>query len=264
MKRSFFLLITCFLASVSFVKDASAQTPVYVAAYDYPPYFSTGLETDVTRELIQILNDYQDTYDFQLQVIPPNARYQALSKDGCCDVIFFESEEWGWKGKAVDATIPIIRGRERFIAKRIPGRTQAFFSSLHDKTVGAVKGYHYNFDGNERTADELGSSYRAYLSHSALTNLRMLMGGRIDIMPINDELLSALQNAGDQYEKDLLVSDQIFDDYMLSMIVGHNKRLTRETMQQLVRELARQGHIDKLLQRFNLSRFQVYRIGLRR
>ena len=51
---------------------------------------------------------------------------------------------------------------------------------------------------------------------------------------------------------------------MLSMIVGHNKRLTRETMQQLVRELARQGHIDKLLQRFNLSRFQVYRIGLRR
>ena len=66
---------------------------MYVAAYDYPPYFSMGLETDVTRELIQILNEYQDTYDFQLQVIPPNGRYQALSENGCCDVIFFESEE---------------------------------------------------------------------------------------------------------------------------------------------------------------------------
>ena len=223
-----------------------------------------GLETDVTRELIQILNDYQDTYDFQLQVIPPNGRYQALSETGCCDVIFFESEEWGWEGRAVESTIPLIRGRERFVAKRIPGRTQAFFDSLENKTVGAVKGYHYNFNGTEQTADQLNQSYRAYLSHSALTNLRMLMGGRIDIMPINDELLSALQNAGEQYQKDLLVSDKVLDDYMLSMIVGHNKRLTQETMQQLVRELARQGHIDQLLQRFNLSRFQVYRIGLRR
>lgn len=223
-----------------------------------------GLETDVTRELIQILNDYQDTYDFQLQVIPPNGRYQALSETGCCDVIFFESEEWGWEGRAVESTIPLIRGRERFVAKRIPGRTQAFFDNLENKTVGAVKGYHYNFNGTEQTADQLNQSYRAYLSHSALTNLRMLMGGRIDIMPINDELLSALQNAGEQYQKDLLVSDKVFDDYMLSMIVGHNKRLTQETMQQLVRELARQGHIDQLLQRFNLSRFQVYRIGLRR
>ena len=77
--------------------SATAQVPVYVAAYDYPPYFSAVLQTDLTRELITLLNEHQDSYVFRIQVIPPTNRHKALSTKGCCDVIFFESPLWGWK-----------------------------------------------------------------------------------------------------------------------------------------------------------------------
>lgn len=259
MKRliPFFFLV----ASSLVTGNAFAQQPVYVAAYDFPPFFSATLETDVTSELVKLLNENQSGYEFIIQAIPPNGRYSALSSDGCCDVMFFESKVWGWNDQPVEVstTLPLLQGRERLVTKKVAGRTQQFFTSWHDKTLGGVRGYHYLISGEILNSAEVAQRYNIYLADSRITIIRMLVGGRIDLAVLNDELLVALKNSSVNYTEQLLLSDKIVHEYEMGVIVAEGKVISRNKMQQLLRDLARSGALDKLFARFNLQRFQLYR-----
>ncbi|RUO75963.1 amino acid ABC transporter substrate-binding protein [Idiomarina seosinensis] len=255
------LIVLLLISTFFFANTASARKSVYVAAYDFPPFFSDRLETDVTRELIKLLNNYQTTYEFILQAIPPNGRYEALSESGCCDVMFFESTFWGWQNRdvKVSSTVPLLQGRERLVALQDGKKDQGYFDNLEGKVLGGVKGYHYLMAGEQMNSAEVAERYRVYLSDSRITNLRMLVGGRIDAAVVNDELLAALKNSSVDYLDKLLISDRIEQQYKVAIVVGENEKISVETMQQLMREVARQGLLDRLFARFNLQRFQLYR-----
>ncbi|WP_255801524.1 amino acid ABC transporter substrate-binding protein [Idiomarina loihiensis] len=241
--------------------SATAQVPVYVAAYDYPPYFSAVLQTDLTRELITLLNEHQDSYVFRIQVIPPTNRHKALSTKGCCDVIFFESPLWGWKksGVGFQETIPLVKGNERLVALKKTGRDQSFFDTFDGKTLGGVKGYHYLLGGELLASDEVEEKYTTYLADSRMTNLQMVLGGRIDLTIINDELLAALKGSNQINVDSLLLSEKVSLEYKLHLLVGDNKNISADTLQRLLRELGRQGEFEILFRRFNMERFQIYR-----
>lgn len=253
----YFSVITFLVLSNS----VSAQEPVYVAAYDYPPYFSDVLETDLTRELVRLLNDHQDSYEFLIQITPPTGRYEALSDSGCCDVIFFESPLWGWSRSSVsyNKTIPLVRGKERLVTAKKEGRNQSFFNSYEGKTLGGVKGYHYLLGGELVVSGEAKEKYTIYLADSRIINLRMVLGGRVDLTIVNDELLAALQGSNQIRVDNLLLSKKASLEYDLHMLVGNDKAISVETLQKLMRELGRKGELDALFTRFNMERFQLYR-----
>lgn len=239
----------------------AVRKPVYVAAYDFPPFFSATLETDLTTELVGILNRHQTTYEFIIQAIPPNGRYQALSQQGCCDVIFFESQVWGWNRQDVDveSTIPLLKGRERLVTKATPRKTQSYFDDMKGKTLGGVKGYHYLIAGEVLNSAEVAERYQIYLSDSRITNLRMLIGDRIDATVMNDELLAALKNSSVNYLDQLMLADEPQHEYELGIVVSDGKAISVGTMQRLIREVSREGLLDTLFLRFNLQRFQLNR-----
>ncbi|HAD48078.1 MAG TPA: hypothetical protein DCF92_04505 [Idiomarina sp.] len=106
---------------------------------------------------------------------------------------------------------------------------------------------------------EVAERYDIYLADSRITNVRMLLGGRIDAAVLNDELLSALRNASVNYLDQLFVSEQIEHEYEMSVLIAPNKNISRDEMQRLLRDLARDGRLDTLFARFNLQRFQIYR-----
>ncbi|WP_167468599.1 ABC transporter substrate-binding protein [Idiomarina ramblicola] len=241
--------------------SASAQVPVYVAAYDYPPYFSDVLETDLTRELVRLLNEHQDSYEFLIQIIPPTSRYESLSEGGCCDVIFFESPLWGWSrsGVSYTKTIPLVSGKERLVTAKKEGRDQSFFDSYEGKTLGGVKGYHYLLGGKLVASDEAKEKYMIYLADSRIINLRMVLGQRVDLTVVNDELLAALQGSSQVRVDDLLLSEKASFEYDLHMLIGKDKSMNVKTLQRLMRELGRKGELDTLFKRFNMESFQLYR-----
>ncbi|KPD24267.1 amino acid ABC transporter substrate-binding protein [Idiomarina zobellii] len=253
----FLLLFAALLCSF----PIAAQTKVYVAAYDYPPYFSDVLETDLTRELINRLNNHQSNYEFVIEVIPPSARYEALSKGGCCDVIFFESPSWGWQGREieVDATFPLVRGKERLVTAQKEGRSQKFFNNFKGKSLAGVKGYHYLIAGELKASNELKDDYTVYLADSRITNIRMVLGGRVDLTTVNDELLAALEGSRQINIDNLLLSEKSDFTYELHLLVGNTGKIEASTLQRLLSELGRKGEIDRLFRRFNMERFQLYR-----
>ncbi|MCK7458946.1 amino acid ABC transporter substrate-binding protein [Idiomarina aminovorans] len=242
-------------------ESASAKIPVYVAAYEHPPYFSGALETDLTRELIRLFNEHQDSYQFLIHVIPPRSRYEALSEGGCCDAIFFESPLWGWSksGVGYSKTIPLVNGKERLVALKREGIDQSFFKSYEGKTLGGVKGYHYLLGGKLIATNEAKEKYSIYLADSRIINLRMVLGGRVDLTVVNDELLAALQGSHQVRVDNLLLCEKASLEYNLHMLVGNDKSIGAETLQRLMRELGRKGELDTLFKRFNMERFQLYR-----
>lgn len=206
-----------------------------------------------------MLNHHQNVYEFIIQVIPPNARYEALSATGCCDVLLFESKVWGWDENEhqVESTRPLLRGRERLVAKKAADRGDEFFQNLDSKVLGGVNGYHYLMSGRVMNSAEVANNYQIYLADSRITNVRMLIGGRIDITVLNDGLLYALENSSVDYLDQLLVSQRVEHEYNLGAIVAKNKNIRAATLQQLLRELQRQGQLEQLFRRFNLQRMQV-------
>ncbi|RUO80162.1 amino acid ABC transporter substrate-binding protein [Idiomarina tyrosinivorans] len=234
---------------------------VRVAAYEFAPYYSKYLDSSLTSDLIDALNAYQDTYEFVLQEVPAATRYRALSKKGCCDVMFFEDIDWGWnrKGETVQAVQPLIQGSDRFVALKQPGRTQAYFKDLTDKRLGGINGYHYSFTNYHTDRKFLEQHYNMYLADSHVACLRLLLHGRLDVIVLNDEFLAALQNAKEDYLDKLLISQRHDQQYKLSILVADNKAVSATIIRQLIRELGRNGTIDQLFRRYNLSRFQIYR-----
>lgn len=255
--RRFLLLFAALLFSF----PLAAQTKVYVAAYDYPPYFSDILETDLTRELVKRLNAHQNNYEFVIEVIPASARYEALSEGGCCDAIFFESPMWGWEDRDiyVESTFPLVRGKDRLVAVKKPGRSQTFFDNFEGKSLAGVKGYHYLIGGELKASNDLENDNSVYLADSRITNIRMVLGGRVDLTTVNDELLAALEGSTQIDIGNLLLAEKPDFVYDLHLLVGNSKKIQVSTLQRLLSELGRKGEIDRLFQRFNMDRFQLYR-----
>ncbi|RUO41849.1 amino acid ABC transporter substrate-binding protein [Pseudidiomarina aestuarii] len=215
----------------------AAQQTIYVAAYEFPPYFSEKTENHLSGQLIAALNSEQDEYEFVLQRVAPNARYDALSEDGCCSLILFEDKKWGWADKAdytVATTQPIKIGHERFVALKQPGRDQSFFAQTGLKFGGLV-GYHYPFAGNITDNGVLENEYGIYLSHSHSTNLKMLLNKRLDLVMLHDDYIDTMIPA--ETQEQLLIAKEHYDRFELAVVVNEKKGLAASKIEQLLERI---------------------------
>lgn len=215
----------------------AAQQTIYVAAYEFPPYFSENTANHMSGQLIAALNAEQDEYEFVLKHVAPNARYDALSAEGCCSLILFEDKKWGWAEKAdyaVATTQPIKLGYERFVALKEPDRDQSFFTQTGLKFGGLV-GYHYPFAGNITDNGVLENEYGIYLSHSHSTNLKMLLNKRLDLIMLHDDYIEAMIPA--ETQEQLLIAKEPYDRFELAVVVNEKKGLAASKLEQLLKKL---------------------------
>lgn len=216
---------------------AAAQQTVHVAAYEFPPYFSETTSSHLSGQLVSALNAGQDEYEFVLQRVAPNARYDALSVDGCCSLILFEDKKWGWAEKAdytVATTQPIKIGYERFVALKQPERDQSFFSQSGLKFGGLV-GYHYPFAGNITDNDVLENEFGIYLSHSHSTNLKMLLNRRLDLIMLHDDYIEMMIPA--ETQEQLLIAEEPYDQFELAVVMNEKKGLAVSKLEQLLEKI---------------------------
>lgn len=258
LSRTLVLLILI-LGSVKAIADEPID--VYVAAYEFPPFYSKEMPTHLVGEMITSLNFMQSNYRFILREVPVTARYQALSLEGCCDVMFFETPEWGWSQGStrhdidLGVTTPIMRGSERFVMHKREGINEVEFSDYRNKRIGGIAGYHYGFTGKRTTTELLEREYGMYLSNSHMTNIRMLMNDRLDMIMLTDEFIASLKNT--EYYNKLAFAPEPDNTYTLSMLVNNDKAIDVHIMSDLLKQLNAEGELDALFRSFNLTSFQI-------
>lgn len=253
------------IISLLVVPSARAATDVYVAAYEFPPFYSSELDQHLVGELVTSLNFMQTEYRFIIREIPVTGRYQALAKEGCCDLIFFESMAWGWHEKIealdinIERTKPLLRGGERFVARKEDAKDINYFADYSGKRLGGVAGYHYPFatTGDENMGQE--RDFGVYLSDSHMTNIRMLLNGRLDMIMLTDEFISSLEVSpeGQDFYHELGFSPERYSEYKLPVLVNPDKNLSLEALNALILQLSNEGELDAVFRTFNMSNYKI-------
>jgi hypothetical protein len=248
-----FILILIFLALSFAVQASQAETQVIkVAAYHFPPYFSAYDDQHLTGDVIAALNQHQSKYRFELHDVPAQARFQALSDTGCCQLMLFEAPRWGWSRQLpeVDASEILVNGKERLVAKRAPGRGQEYFAQSGLR-YGGLSGYHYPFLENTTDQTRLEQRYNVYVTMSHDINVRMLLNGRVDVIMMHDEYLDTLRDKS--WYNDLLLKEEPYDEYDLRVIVNSNKGFSLQDWEATLQILVSNGVFQQLLRKYGLQ-----------
>ncbi|MFU8784943.1 hypothetical protein [Aliidiomarina sp.] len=236
-------------------EDANAITeriPVYVAAYEFPPYYSSRLPHHFLGELIKALNARQVTYHFSIREVPPQERYSAISKNGCCDVIFFESETWRWSSEhEYTASAPLMHGADRMYSLQ----NDNWLPTDEDR-VGGVVGYHYNYTQFDIDAGTSEQEFMMYRADSQLTLLNMLRNNRIQFAMFTDEFVHWLAVQNPELIEDLYAAPEADTVYTTQVLVGANSSIEFVELMELVNELFAEPEVIAALKYYGLQRLE--------
>lgn len=279
-------------ALLSGVASANEPVPVTVAAYEFPPYYSSHLERHLLGELLAALNERQDEFEFEVIEVRPPHRYQALASAGCCELIFFEAVKWGWQpylldndpsatsaehaGRSVVKGPQLTRGADFQMVHATETETQADSSGTsHGSTppnalsqkieqdngpprIGGIVGYHYEFVGFQNDVELLENEHNLYLADNHITLLNMLRRGRLDRILLNQELFSVLKTQSPDLARGLEASGIVDQQYVTHVLISAHGQISAVWLRQQLDAMYASGELQTLFQSFGLDDFLAY------
>lgn len=227
-----------------------------VAAYEFPPYYSSRLERHVLGELLELINQQQSDYRFLIHEVRPQQRYQAIAGEGCCSLLFFESVQWGWKSLLEEDVItlgPLLtEGSDHYV--RLQGR-----QDVAVERIGGVVGYHYQLVDHKSDHNVLEEEYNLYLADTKRTLINMLLGERLDMIMLSAEYLSLLRiEEPDLYEQ-FLVLDEKDQGYRTQIMLQTQGEVQISWLQEQLTYLSEENLLEPLFASFGLEQALVFR-----
>ena len=232
-----------------------AAQEVRVGAAHFPPYTvrpEIGVDTGLLPQLLDALNALQSDFHF---VIAPtsNARRFREFKQGKMDMVLFENPEWGWQGIA---HIPVdmgLRDAEVFVAKQQEGRQQSYFDNPGSKRLALFNGYHYAFAGYNTDPKFLSVSFNVSLTYSHLSNLQMVMRGRVEMALITRSNLVDLLNDKPQFRAQVMVSDRVDHIYHHYALLRPQAPIQSQQFAQLMGILRNNGQLKAIFSPYQIE-----------
>lgn len=250
------LLVVLSVAWVSTADAFSSAQPqsVHVAAYEFPPYYSAHLEQHVLGNLIAAINARQSDYQLHIVEVSPTQRHTQLSDNGCCELMLFQSPDWGWQERDGIVVGPALtRGADLVVARDDP-----YQALQQDAVVGGVRGYHYARTNYQHDLDLLEYEHRMYLSDSQLTLLNMLARERLEAVIVAQEFLDMMQRTQPELVA-RLHSNTIVDQTYQTHIIGLQDRA--QVLDWLIEQLtamADNGQLQALFDELGLAPHLVF------
>ncbi|GAB2874138.1 ABC transporter substrate-binding protein [Pseudoduganella ginsengisoli] len=197
---------------------AHAQQVVKVGGYDFPPFVDkTAGSTSLTLDLIAAMNAFQKKYVFEFVETSSKRRFIHFDEKKY-DLIFFESAEWGWQGRDVDASDVIIQGGAIYITRADKSKDQHYFDDFKGKSIWGILGYHYGFANFNPDPEFLRKHFNAHMTTSQDGLIEAAVSGRADISVVVKEYLQIYLFNHPGVEKKILISKK-FDAVNLYTIL---------------------------------------------
>lgn len=226
---------------------------VRVGAYPFLPFVdkSSGL----TFDLLAAMNDFQTDYRFELVETSANRRYDDMARN-TFSVMLFENRRWGWDGAgvAVESSKVFLRGDgEVYVARSMPGRGQDYFSTLNDKQILGVLGYHYSFADFEADQTLLRKRFKIVFGADNAVSLRNLLAGRGDVAVITKSYLSLYLLKYPQDRDKLLVSERLDQAYAHTVLVKKGSKPSAQEIDALLTRMESAGVLKKLWAKYGIE-----------
>lgn len=245
------LLAGCFLGMPLQAQEPDPAVPieVEVAAYEFPPYYSSRLPRHLLGELLAELNQRQQRFRFTITEVRPAKRYEAIQADGCCSLIFFESVDWGWDEylpELVSAGAYLTHGADRYV--RMEGTDE-----VPVERVGGVVGYHYNFAEHQNDALVVENEYNLYLADTHRTLINMLLGERLDMIVLSDEYIGLMAQQEPELVEKLHVLEEVDQQYQTQVITARDGEVPLNWINRQLAAMSDEGVLHELFTSFGLQ-----------
>lgn len=232
-----------------------AAQEVRVGAAHFPPYTvrpEIGVDTGLLPQLLDALNALQS--DFRFVIVPTsNARRFREFKQGKMDMLLFENPAWGWQAIPQTSVDMGLRDAEVFVAKQQEGRQQSFFDDPGSKRLALFNGYHYAFAGYNTDPKFLSDAFNVSLTYSHLSNLQMVMRGRVEIALITRSHLVGLLNTNPQFRDQVMVSDRVDHTYHHYALLQPQAPIQSQQFAQLMDTLRKNGQLKAIFAPYQIE-----------
>lgn len=240
-------------------QDSGTAETIYIAAYEFPPYFSSNLESHILGALVTALNRRQQQYHFTITEVRPHQRHHALTADGCCDLMLFEDPQWGWNelfnGNFLIGA-GLTKGADLYLALDDPQQVLQ-----GEVTIGGVQGYHYQLSGYQHDIDVLEQEYNLYLADNHLTLLNMLRRKRLDVVIMSEEMIRFMEVRNESLFSGINYKTAVDQEYE-TRIIGRQDRATLiDWLEVELATMAYDGKLTALFQRFGLQDYLTFYAG---
>lgn len=232
---------------------ASAQQIVKVGGYEFPPFIDKAPGgTSLTLDLIHALNAYQKKYLFQFVETSSKRRFINFDEKKY-DLIFFESIEWGWQGKDVEASDVIMHGGALYITRADRYKDQRYFDDIRGKSIWGILGYHYGFANFNSDYDFLKKHFNAHMTTSQDGLIEAAVSGRADISVVVKEYLQIYLFKHPEVEKKILISKKFDAVNLYTILVRKGIHPEVAEINKLLAEMESAGILKKLWGKYNLK-----------
>jgi len=251
-------LILALPLACGLISTVSAQTKISVGVYHFPPVAAVNSHDQaegLLGDLLTELGTTNDNLSFRIVHTSPKRRHLDFQA-GLYDVIFFENPGWGWESFPVEATRPILKDDELYVALKKPGRDQSFFDNVSERHIVAISGYHYGFAGLSTDNAELEQRFKIEFSHSHSRNLELIKADRPSLAEVAVVSRSYLQRYLNDHPDDrgrFLVSESPDQTYLLHIMARENGPIDAQTLEEMLSPLIRDGRYQRLVESHGLQ-----------
>ena len=238
-------LMGCLVLGAVGAEERNEQAQqVLVGGYSFPPFVDGN--AGVTIDLIAALNAVQSQFKFVFVPTSARRRYGDMA-NGVFDVMFFESMAWGWDKATVEESRVYLKGDgEVYVALRKPGRDQAFFTNLAERTLIGVAGYHYGFANFNADPVELSKRFKITFADDAAAMLRMLLNERGEVGVVTRSYLQGYLLTQPQLRDKLLVSKRFDQTYNHTFVVRKGSAVNAKAIEAIIGQLEKTGKLRAL------------------
>lgn len=246
----------CMLAILFAVTVAKAdeRIPVKVGAYEYGLvyFYEDGKPQGMVLHMINLLNDVQDEYVFELVETSSRRRYQAVT-GGEVDLVLLESAKWDWQEHEVQFSQPIVQEKDIYLTLAGPGDADTLLSNVTDYPILCVLGFHYGFAGFNADPQYLHRHFDVLLRYNEQEVLDGLLAGEAPIGIVSAGFLAARFVDHPSLRQRLVISDQPDAVYDLVAVLSATSPIPLERFNQLIAKLHNTGEVERLWQQLHIG-----------
>ncbi|QLY25908.1 ABC transporter substrate-binding protein [Bdellovibrio sp. KM01] len=239
--KHWLLAILLIILGISFA-EASTAAPrkiVLVGAYGFAPYYDLEKGRGIITDVLEQLNSMQPDFQFKVVEIPSRRRYQSFVERKV-DMIFFEDPRWDWKDIAHYALPVGVQDAEVYIALKKKAKDQSYFSSLKNKRIAVILGYHYGYAKFNADEAYLQSNFKISLVSHNLASVRLVLHERVEVAVVPLPFIRRYLRENPDKNAEVLVSEKVDQHYDLRLIVNPKAAIARDRLENLMSKLVKE------------------------
>lgn len=241
------LAVTLFFVGRAAPLHASEPIPVKVGAYDYGTvyFYEDGKPKGIVPALINLLNDLQDDYQFELVETSSRRRYHAVT-NGDVDLLLLESSTWEWGKYDVQFSDPIVTDSDIYLTRSDHPDRKTLLEDVTKYPILCVLGFHYAFAGNNSDPEYLKQNFHVLLRYSEEEVLRGLLAGEAPIAIVSSGFLKR-QFVDDPDLRDLvMIGEEPDAEYDLVSVLSNKSVISSSQLNGLIEQVLATGEVERL------------------